>query len=108
MSLEAGSRLGPYEILSLLGKGGMGEVNRARDTRLDRDVAIKVLPTELTGDKTYRKRLEWEGEDDLPALASERVHPLRRRVRGRDPRLGGGPGCRCFPSAEVGHFRGLS
>src|SRR5512144_1150116 len=42
MSLQAGEKLGPYEILSLLGKGGMGEVYRARDARLDRDVAIKV------------------------------------------------------------------
>ena len=42
MPLSAGERLGPYEVLSLLGKGGMGEVYRARDTRLNRDVAIKV------------------------------------------------------------------
>ena len=44
MTLSAGSRLGPYEVLSPLGAGGMGEVYRARDTRLAREVAIKVLP----------------------------------------------------------------
>ena len=51
MPLAAGSRLGPYEILSLLGKGGMGEVYLARDPRLDRKVAIKVLPV-LRSQKT--------------------------------------------------------
>ena len=45
MTLEAGTCLGPYEIVELLGKGGMGEVYRARDTRLDRDVEVKVQAT---------------------------------------------------------------
>ena len=44
MTLTAGSRLGPYEIVAALGAGGMGEVYRARDTKLGRDVAIKILP----------------------------------------------------------------
>ena len=44
MSLAAGSKLGPYEVLAPIGKGGMGEVYKARDTRLDREVAVKVLP----------------------------------------------------------------
>ena len=47
-TLTPGSRVGPYEILSALGAGGMGEVCKARDTRLERDVAVKVLPAALT------------------------------------------------------------
>ena len=62
MALQAGTRLGPYEIVELRGKGGMGEVYRARDTRLDRDVAVKVLPTEVSEDEKYRKRLEREAK----------------------------------------------
>ncbi len=62
MTLTPGTRLGPYEIVSLLGKGGMGEVYRSRDTRLDRDVAVKVHPTELSEDATYRRRLEREAK----------------------------------------------
>ena len=50
MSLSAGARLGPYEIIALLGAGGMGEVYRARDTRLDRDIAIKILPQAFVAD----------------------------------------------------------
>ena len=50
MALTPGVRLGPYEILSALGAGGMGEVYRARDTRLNRDVAIKVLPDLFVSD----------------------------------------------------------
>ncbi|HEY3177093.1 MAG TPA: protein kinase [Candidatus Polarisedimenticolia bacterium] len=60
MPLAPGSRLGPYEILSPLGAGGMGEVYRARDTRLDRTVAIKVLPSHLAADPTLRERFERE------------------------------------------------
>ncbi len=50
MALTPGTRLGPYEITVQIGVGGMGEVYRARDTKLDRDVAIKVLPESLAGD----------------------------------------------------------
>ena len=47
MGLETGTKLGPYEVLSPLGAGGMGEVYRAKDTKLDREVAIKVLPADV-------------------------------------------------------------
>ena len=50
MSLASGSRLGPYEVVSPIGAGGMGEVYRARDTKLGRDVALKVLPDSLAHD----------------------------------------------------------
>jgi len=62
MSLTPGTRLGAYEIRSALGKGGMGEVYRARDTRLDRDVALKVLPTELAAAPDRLARLEREAQ----------------------------------------------
>ena len=60
MSLESGKQLGPYEVLAPLGAGGMGEVYRARDTRLDRTVAMKVLPSELSANPDLRERLERE------------------------------------------------
>jgi len=60
MSLDPGTKLGPFEIQSLLGAGGMGEVYRARDSRLDRTVAIKVLPSDLAANPESRQRLERE------------------------------------------------
>jgi len=62
MPLIAGTRLGPYEILALLGAGGMGEVYKARDIRLDRIVAIKVLPPEWASDETARQRFDREAQ----------------------------------------------
>src|SRR5262245_51923036 len=62
MTLGSGTRLGPYEILSAIGAGGMGEVYRARDTKLGRDVAIKVLPSALTSDPDRLARLAREAQ----------------------------------------------
>ena len=56
MSLAPGTRLGPYEIVSILGAGGMGEVYCARDTRLDRTVAVKALPAEMLADEGRKRR----------------------------------------------------
>ncbi len=62
MSLISGSRLGPYEVLSPLGAGGMGEVYKAKDARLERTVAIKVLPTQLSSSEEVRQRFEREAK----------------------------------------------
>jgi serine/threonine protein kinase len=62
MSLAAGARLAHYEILELIGKGSMGEVYRARDTKLEHDVAIKILPEEFSQDKERLARFEREAK----------------------------------------------
>jgi serine/threonine protein kinase len=60
MALATGTKLGPYEIQSPLGAGGMGEVYRARDTRLDRTVAIKILPAHLSENTEAKQRFDRE------------------------------------------------
>ncbi|MCI0409848.1 MAG: protein kinase, partial [Acidobacteria bacterium] len=60
MALSRGQRLGPYEIQSPLGAGGMGEVYKAKDTRLDRIVAVKVLPAHVASDPDLRQRFDRE------------------------------------------------
>ncbi len=62
MPLTPGTTLGPYEILSPIGAGGMGEVYKARDTRLDRTVAIKVLPEHVAADPDLKQRFEREAK----------------------------------------------
>ena len=61
MSLAAGSRLGPYEIVAPLGAGGIGEVDRAKDTKLDREVA-RVLPEKLAAAVDLLARFEWKAK----------------------------------------------
>jgi len=101
MPLSAGTRLGPYEILAALGAGGMGEVYRARDTRLKREVAVKILPQEFATDPARRQRFEFEArtvatlnhpniiaiydvgmEDTTPYIVTELIdgEPLRAGV----------------------------
>jgi len=62
MALAPGAKLGPYKIQSLLGSGGMGEVYRAHDTRLGRDVAVKVVPTHLSSNPDLKQRMEREAK----------------------------------------------
>ncbi len=75
MPLSPGSRLGPYEILSPLGAGGMGEVYRARDARLERTVAIKVLPSHLSQNPEFRQRFEREAKT-ISALSHPHICAL--------------------------------
>jgi serine/threonine protein kinase len=62
MPLPAGTRLGPYEITGAIGSGGMGEVYRARDARLNRDVALKILPAAFTADPERLARFRREAQ----------------------------------------------
>jgi serine/threonine protein kinase len=103
MTLTAGTRLGPYEVVALIGAGGMGEVYRARDPRLGRDVAIKVLPRQYAADEDRLRRFEQEAraasalnhpnilvvhdvgtDEGIPYLVEELLEgeSLRERLRG--------------------------
>src|SRR5262245_49389930 len=75
MSLNPGTRLGPYELEAPIGAGGMGEVYRAKDTRLDRTVAIKVLPSHLSDDLARRQRFEREARS-ISALSHPHICTL--------------------------------
>ena len=93
MPLTAGTRLGPYELVCAIGAGGMGEIYRARDTRLNRDVAVKVLPRLLATDESALARFEREAKalaalshPNLLAIHDFGVHdrtaPARARTYG--------------------------
>src|ERR1700693_2087106 len=77
MPLSVGDKLGHYEVVSLIGKGGMGEVYRARDTKLDRDVAIKVLPQVLARDAERLARFEREA-----TILAPLTHPNIAQIYG--------------------------
>jgi serine/threonine-protein kinase len=83
LSLSLGDRLGPYEITAKLGQGGMGEVWRATDARLKRDVAIKVLPAALTNDESFLRRFEREAQ-----LLAQLHHPHIASVFGLEEASG--------------------
>ncbi|HET7208952.1 MAG TPA: serine/threonine-protein kinase, partial [Terriglobales bacterium] len=70
MALQNGTKLGPYEIVASLGAGGMGEVYRARDNRLERTVAIKILPTDFSSDPVRKQRFQREAK-----IVSSLSHP---------------------------------
>src|ERR1700683_3737867 len=111
MALTAGTKLGTYEIVAQIGAGGMGEVYRARDSKLGRDVAIKILPSSLSKDPERLRRFEQEARaagqlnhpnsltvhdfgmhDGAPYVVSERLEGERLRerlsVHGRSSRTG--------------------
>jgi serine/threonine protein kinase len=75
MPLAHGTNLGPYQVLSALGAGGMGEVYRARDTRLDRDDALKVLPEAFASDAERMARFEREAKV-LASLSHTNIAPI--------------------------------
>ena len=81
MSLAAGARIGPYEIVSAIGAGGMGEVFRARDTKLNRDVAIKILPDSVAADEERRARFEREAQT-LAAVNHSRIAQIYGVIEG--------------------------
>jgi len=89
VTLSAGSRLGPYQIVSLLGAGGMGEVYKARDTRLDRTVAIKVLPRHLSSSPESRQRFGAEvgGQLTWMDLSGRRLSTVGEKSEAYAPEL---------------------
>jgi serine/threonine protein kinase len=89
VAFTPGTRLGPYEIVSPLGAGGMGEVFKARDTRLDRTVAIKILPEALAADPQFRERFDREARA-ISQLTHSHICTLYD-IGHQDPSTGSGP-----------------
>ena len=85
MAIDPGTRIGSYEVAGLLGAGGMGEVYRARDTKLDRDVALKVLPPAFTEDADRLARFEREAK-----LLASLNHPNIGHIYGLEELRPGG------------------
>ena len=81
MALPPGSRLGAYEVRSLLGAGGMGEVYRAHDTKLDRDVALKILPESFASDPDRLMRFEREAKTLAAVSGADTMVPRCRDTR---------------------------
>jgi serine/threonine protein kinase len=101
MPLSSGARLGPYETEAAIEAGGIGEVYKARDTRLDRTVAIKILPAELSADSDRRTRLEREAR----AIAAHRHAIIHRDLRpGNVVPTSGGAGRSGVTSATLPDF----
>src|SRR5262249_26177449 len=102
--LSPGKRLGPYEIVAPLGAGGMGEVYRARDTRLERSVAIKVLPPQLAADAQLRERFDREARAISPLQPPHicALFDVGEAVVSREPTVAGPQSS--FESPETIHF----
>ena len=86
MPIASGTRFGPYEILGPVGAGGMGEVYRARDTRLERTVAVKVLPESLKDNPDLQQRLEREAKT-ISSLSHPNICRSEERRVGKECRL---------------------
>ena len=106
MSLTSGARLGPYTVLSAIGVGGMGEVYRARDTRLNRDVAIKILPELFAADADRVARFQREAQ-----LLASLNHPNIAQIYGVEERPAdhlrqgyGGQEAGHYVQGEAGHY----
>ena len=98
MALSEGTKIGPYEVIGLIGQGGMGEVWQARDTKLDRDVALKVLPEAFTQDPDRLARFEREAK----VLASLKPPQHREHLRAGGGRGRQGAGPRTGRGADAG------